>query len=108
MPILEQLADSVRRVAPHAAILFIGWPVSSHFDRRHQKTHSMQIYERLQAALRRSAESHRFDVLFVHTVLVGLVHLGHSVRKFYGDAVHPSGSGHELLGEAVARLIVTR
>ena len=98
LPELEPLLIQIRRDAPDACVLFVGWP--NHFG-------NTSNFER---TLVRFAIRHEMDVVLASRMMPH--HAGGRRQWAYSeqptDITHPSAAGAELLAEGVAYFLATR
>lgn len=104
---IEDLVDVVRKVAPRAAIVFVGWPLRKWFEKKHVQRVARQR-SLLDAAINESTTSRHIDVLRMRDLLLAFHTPRNISSHYYGDDVHPSDSGHRFMGEAAARFVAAR
>jgi hypothetical protein len=92
---LEKLRQQAASAAPHAVFVFVGWPA---FKARHYSS-------LVEHANNRSGQ---MDGLGVARLLHEVPGLQQNARAGYNDLVHPSAAGHELIAQAVGRLLTRR
>ena len=92
---LTELVQYVRRAAPRAAILFVGWPIL-----RNPRTIEHTVSD--------VARAQHFDAWFASS-WVGLARRNYTNgESLHADTVHPSRLGHAMLAVGVARLLQER
>lgn len=96
---LSQVQQVVRRAAPGAAHLFVGWPDASDW----RSNRSAVVEEAVSTA---AGGSHmHMDTLFAsHAILAARRNL----HEVYSDRTHPNQQGSAMLAEATARLLAAR
>lgn len=98
------LVQLIRRRAPQAAIVLVGWPSLTQLRSR--------TFDALIGAMQAHAAAWQVDLLLANLALAEREYASAAAAKlpraYYGDAVHPNALGHALLGEAVARFLSWR
>ena len=115
---LDLLLRELRRAAPNALFVFVGWPnlARSGADRRdatdvkvvtaNRWRYTVEAEDTFTQALRElNSEA---ELLFASRVLRAAVNASNTSASLLDGHVHPGPSGHATMGELVARLLVAR
>ena len=102
---LGRLLEIIRLIAPHAAIIFAGWPVLRVVS---DMLRGQQIPD--EKSLVEVTATQRADTVLASGMLMatGIHDVNQIKQAFYADGIHGSAAAHAMLGELVARHIVRR
>ena len=106
---LSPLIQSIRRVAPRAAVAFIVWENMEHTSSKDAKFKNAVPAP---ALIRMAATTEQADIMSLRPTMQSLVADGTPLKFFYAnggaDKVHPSPIAHAIIAAASARFICKR